>query len=120
MLNDLKITNIGDYLLFEYSGKFSDENAIIAIDDIVEACTYHQCFKVLLDCRLMTGEINAAEKFQFIQHAKKTRDRLIKTAILGRDDQISPDRFFENIAQHLIINLKAFTDLNEAENWLRG
>ena len=120
MLSDLKITNIGAYLLFEYSGKFSDENAIIAIDDIVEACTYHQCFKVLLDCRQMIGEINEAEKFQFIQHAQKTRERLIKTAILGREDQISPDRFYENIAQNLIINLKAFIDFDEAVNWLRG
>jgi hypothetical protein len=120
MLSDLKISNIGDYLLFEYPGKFSDENAIIAIDDIVEACTYHQCFKVLLDCRQMTGEISEAEKFHFVQHAEKTRDRLIKTAILGRNDQISPDRFFENIAQNLVINLKAFTDFDEAENWLKG
>jgi hypothetical protein len=120
MLNDLETTNVGDYLLFEYSGKFSDENAVIAIVDIVEACTENQVFKVLLDCRLMTGEISDAEKFQFIQHSQKTRERLIKIAILGRDDQISPDRFYENIAQNLIINLKAFIDFNEAEKWLRG
>ena len=31
MQNDLKIVNIGDYIHFEYSGKFSDENAIIAM-----------------------------------------------------------------------------------------
>ena len=120
MLKDLNITNIGDYLLFEYSGKFSNENAIFAIDDIIEACTDNQCFKVLLDCRLMDGEISEAEKFQFVQQAKKLRERLIKIAILGRDDQISPDRFFEKIAQHNIINFKAFTDFIEAENWLSG
>ena len=120
MLNDLKIINIGDYIHFEYSGKFSDENAIIAVNDIVEACTNHQCFKVLLDCRKMTDDINEAEKFQFIQHAQKTRERLIKTAILGREDQISPDRFYENIAQNFIINLKAFTNFDEAKSWLKG
>jgi hypothetical protein len=120
VLTDLKIINNGDYLLFEYSGKFSEENTVIAIDDIVNACTEHQLFKALLDCRLMTGEISEAEKFQFVKHAEKTRERLIKTAILGRDDQISPDRFYENIAQNLIINLKAFTDFDEAENWLKG
>jgi hypothetical protein len=119
MISDLIIKDKGDYLLFEYSGKFSDENAVIAINDIVESCTEFQCFKVLLDCRLMTGEISEAEKFQFIKHAEKTRERLIKTAILGRDDQISQDRFYENIAQNLIINLKAFTDFNEAEKWLK-
>jgi hypothetical protein len=120
MLNDLKITNNGNYLLFEYSGKFSDENAVIAIDDIVDVCTEHQIFKALLDCRLMTGGISDADKFQFVKHVEKTRERLIKTAILGLDDQISPDRFYENMAQNLIINLRAFTDFNEAENWLKG
>ena len=68
----------------------------------------------------MTGEMNEAEKFQFIQHAQITRERLIKTAILGREDQIFPDRFYENIAQNFIINLRAFTNFDEAESWIKG
>ena len=68
----------------------------------------------------MTGEMNETEKFQFIQHAQITRERLIKTAIFGREDQISPDRFYENIAQNFIINLRAFTNFDEAESWIKG
>jgi hypothetical protein len=120
MLNNLKITNKDDYLLFEYTGNFSAENAVIAIDDIVDACTEHTIFKVLLDCRLMTGEISEADKFQFIRHAQKTRERLIKTAVLGRNDQISPDKFYEDMAHNLIINLSVFTDFNEAVTWLKA
>jgi hypothetical protein len=42
----------------------------------------------------------------------------IKLAIVAREEQMTPERFFETVARNRGIHLKVFTELDEAIVWL--
>ena len=41
-----------------------------------------------------------------------------KFALVGRKDQMFPDSFVENVTVNRGVNLKLFSDLEKAVNWL--
>ena len=118
MVDNLQITPEGSYIYCDYTGDFSVDTGMACIDALVDACVQHKCFKALFDCSHMIGEMGIFQRFQVIQYAEKTRDIALKTAILGREDQVLPDKFAETVAMNRGINLRVFTDLEEAKNWL--
>jgi hypothetical protein len=44
---------------------------------------------------------------------------ILKIALVGREDQMFTDNFVENVAINRGINLKIFTDVDEAVIWLK-
>jgi len=118
MMEGLRITQKEAYVHFDYTGEFSELTGKQCVDAMVEACSQLQLSKALLDCRNMTGEIQILESFMVAKYGGKMRDFLSKTALVGREDQMLPDNFVENVAANRGINLKIFTDLEEAISWL--
>jgi hypothetical protein len=118
MVENLKITPEGSYIYCDYTGEFSVDMGMECIDALVEACVKHECYKAILDCSHMSGEMGIFQRFQVIQHAEVTRDIALKTAILARDEQVLPDKFAETVAINRGINLRVFTDIDAAKRWL--
>ena len=119
MIEGLRIIQKETYIRFDFTGQFSEVTGKQCIDAMVEACSQLQVSKALLDCRKMTGEIKILESFTVAEYGGKMRGFLSKTALVGREDQMLSDNFVENVAVNRGVNLKIFTDVEEAIDWLK-
>ena len=67
----------------------------------------------------MTGEIQIFGSFMVAEYGVKMIGIISKTALVGREDQMLSDNFVENVAVNRGVNLKLFTDADEAIDWLK-
>ena len=118
MNKDLRIIQREGYVLFDFAGEFNLEAGKQCIDAMVEACSQSKISRALLDCRNMTGEIEIMESFMVAKYGVKMIGSISKCALVGREDQMFPDNFVENVAVNRGINLKLFTDVEKAVDWL--
>jgi hypothetical protein len=118
MSDDLHIIQGEGYLHIEFAGEFSIPAAKRSVDTMMDACMKMSCTKVLFDCRCMTGSLSTMDRYDVAQYGSDKIDHIIRVAMLGRDDQILPDKFFENVAVNRGLTLKVFTDIDEAVAWL--
>jgi hypothetical protein len=114
----LSITDTGSFLLVEFFGKFSVEAGKQCVDRMAEACVKHGRPKVLLDCRRMTGVMSVLHRFQVAEYGATKASQLGRLALLNRKDVVLPDNFVENVAVNRGMNMKIFTDFDEAVLWL--
>jgi len=119
MIEGLRIIQKEAYIRFDFTGDFSEVIGKQCIDAMVEACSQLQLSKALLDCRSMTGEIQTFNSFAVAKYGVKMIGIISKTALVGREDQMLPDNFVENVAVNRGVNLKIFTDADEAIDWLK-
>lgn len=119
MLDSLRIEPGGDYLHITFSGPFSIAAAKKSVDEMVAACAREDCRKVLFDCRPMTGVLQVLDRFDMGEYGALTIPHAIKIAMLGREDQILPDRFFETVAQNRGLLLALFSEVSKAVEWLK-
>ncbi|MGD8329153.1 MAG: hypothetical protein PVJ49_06925 [Acidobacteriota bacterium] len=120
MASDIGIERVDDYLQITYTGPFSLEGARRTVDAMVSACARERLAKVLLDCRSMTGGLSVISRFDMAQYGASTIPHSIRVAVLGRPDQMLPDRFFENAARNRGLMVTLFTAIDEAIEWLEG
>jgi hypothetical protein len=120
MIDQLRIEKREDYLHFTFTGPFSLDAAKRSVDDMVVACKKEHCVKVLFDCRPMTGDLTVLDRFEVGQYGEGRIPQSVKIAMLGREDQILPDRFFETVARNRGVHVTLFTDADEAIKWLKG
>ena len=118
MIEGLRMIQEEAYIRFDYTGEFTEVMGKKCIDAMVEACSQVQLSKALLDCRKMIGEIQTLESFMVADYGGKMRGFLSKMALVGREDQMLLDSFVENVAVNRGVNLKIFTDIEEAIDWL--
>ncbi|MBN1163903.1 MAG: hypothetical protein JXB45_04945 [Candidatus Krumholzibacteriota bacterium] len=114
----LRIEDRGDFVLVEFSGKFSVETGKRCVDTMVEACATYQRSALLFDCRRMTGYLSIMDRFQVMAYGQITSGTISKLALLGLPEHTLPDNFSENVAVNRGVNLKIFTDFEEAVAWL--
>ena len=120
MSDGLEMVRREGYLHLTISGDFTPTAAKHAVDALADRCSKEQCYKVLFDCRSVLGEMPGPDRYELAQYGARVLGPKIKSAMLAREDQISPDRFFENVAVNRGLNLKVFSDINEAVGWLNG
>jgi len=116
---DLKITLKEDHLLIEFTGRFTIDSANRSVDVLMKKCEETSCTRVLFDIRSMTGDMSTIDRYKVGQYGCDTIDRTIRIAMLGRKDQVSPDKFFENFTVNRGLSLKVFTVQEEAVAWLK-
>ena len=119
MSHHLEIVKAKGYLHITFSGPFSPAAAMESVDAMVAACASEDHGKVLFDCRPMTGDLNMVAQFDVAEYGAATIPRDIKIAMLGREDQISPDRFFQTIARSHGVMVTVFSEINDAIQWLK-
>jgi hypothetical protein len=119
MSDNVKIVRKEGYLNLTISGAFSLEAAKQSVDILAAACDKENCYTVLFDCRPMTGEMPIFDRYQIGRYGTEVLPHTIKFAMLGREDQVSPDAFFENVAVNRGMILKVFSDEKKAIEWLK-
>jgi len=119
MIEGLRIIQEEAYIRFDYTGEFSEVMGKQCIDAMVEACSQVQISKALLDCRNMTGEIQIFSSFMVAEYGVKMIGIISKTTLVVREDQMLHGNFVENVAVNRGVNLKIFTDADEAIDWLK-
>jgi len=118
-IEGLRMIQEETYIRIVFTAEFSEAAGKQCVDAMVETCRQLQVSKALLDCRKMTGAIKILESFNVVTYGGKMRGLLSKLALVGREDQMLPDNFVENVAVNRGINLRLFTDLEEAIDWLK-
>ena len=83
------------------------------------ACLEQNRSRVLLDCRKMKGDMPLFAQFYVAVYAKKTRDASMRTALVGREDQVLHGKFVDNVAMISGVDARVFTDVDRAIRWLR-
>ncbi len=119
MSDDLEILKADDHLRITFSGHFSPTAVRDSVDAMVAACAKENCTKVLFDCRPMTGRMTVLDRFEAGEYGASTIPGAVKIAMLGREDQILPDKFLENVARNRHLNFALFHGVDEAMAWLR-
>jgi hypothetical protein len=115
----LEIKKTKGYLHIAFSGPFSPAAAMESVDAMVAACAREDCTKVLFDCRPMTGDLKMVDQFDVGQYGASKIPRSVKVAMLGREDQISPDRFFQTVARNRGVRVTVFSEIDDAIKWLK-
>ena len=116
----LTITASGTYLLIEFAGEFNVAAGKNVVDTMAAACAQYRRSRVLLDCRRMTGAMPVLDRFEVAEYGASKRGQIGRMALLNREDVLLPDNFVENVAVNRGMDMKIFTDFDEAEAWLTG
>jgi hypothetical protein len=118
MPDSLDVAKVDGYLRITFSGLFSPESARYCVRAMLAACVKENCDKILFDCTPMTGTMSAVDRFEVAEYSASILPRTLKIAVLGRQDQILPDNFFENVARNQGLTLTVFSEIDDAIKWL--
>jgi hypothetical protein len=104
------------YLLVEYSEPYQLDPCITLIKEIGEICRREGLPKVLCDVRGMMGKINILDSFQLaVTGAGAFRG--LQLAGVYRQEDIDP--FAETVIRNRGGNVRVFSDIERAKEWLR-
>lgn len=112
------IADKGSFLLVEFSGQFSTQAGKQCVDAMVEACVKLGRSKVLLDCRRIQGELPIFARFEVTEYGASKRQHLRQLALVSRPEVALPDNFVENVAVNRGMNMRVFTDFDQALRWI--
>ena len=91
--------------------------AFTVVSDMAAACIEHQCKKVLVDTRDMTGRLETMEQYDFPKEVPEEFKK-IKIAAIDTEEDKNIWRFFETSARNHGYNMRTFTDVDAAKKWL--
>lgn len=105
-------------LLVKTKGKMDVPSANAMVKAVADAAVEHQCFVHLIDHRETTFAFSLMDFFDrpYINE-KLGISRRFKTAMVFKE-LTSDTRFMETVFQNRGYNLRHFTDMEEARNWL--
>jgi hypothetical protein len=103
-----------------FSGPFSPPELKRAIDATAKTCNKTRRYSVLFDQRLMNGEIPVLDRFELGVYVAKRLPRGTRVALVAREDQVHPERFFERVVNNRDLSLRIFSNPGKAVDWLRG
>lgn len=120
MSYELKIKNKNNYLNATVQGQRNTESIKNVTKEICEMCIKNQHSKVLIDVRnfkehIAVNEIRSLASIELPDIIKK---KIKKVAIIDEKGSEDNQRCFENVARNLGHNVRIFTNINDAEQWL--
>ena len=120
MAEVLEIQDKQDYIYASFIGLFELEASKRMIDQITQACSMYDRSAVLLDCRSMTGSLPYLDRYQVAVYGQRMIGKVLRLALVRRQEAGPPDLFTEMVARNRGINLKIFADFEEALVWLKA
>jgi hypothetical protein len=126
MVLEYKVEPKNGYLLMTCTGTYEPSAAGEFTDQIVEACKIHRPAKFLIDLRQVEGDMTTMNRFELsvLAAAKYFANILTgqiskcRYAIVGNHPLVDPHKFEETVATNRGINVRTFTELKNACNWL--
>jgi hypothetical protein len=114
----IQLEEIIGYLVVRFTGAGTVEEAWRQFESIVEHCERANKNKLLLDFTEAQAEISLADRYFFGDRAKIFARKASKVAAVGRPDQLDPRRFGEMVARNRWVNVRTFTNAEDAAKWL--
>jgi len=114
----IHLEEIIGYMAVRFTGAGTVEEAWRQFESIVEHCERANKNKLLLDFTEAHAEISLADRYFLGERAKILARQASKVATVGRPDQLDPRRFGEIVAQNRWVNVRAFTNAEDAARWL--
>jgi hypothetical protein len=123
---NLSLTDSPAFLHARLSGEFSLEEAERTFLEILQAVERRDSTRVLVDGRGVTGKPTIAERFYYgefvarsvIKLCRKTKRPLPKFSYVLLEPVLDKHRLGETVAVNRGMNLKTFTDFDDAAKWL--
>jgi hypothetical protein len=91
---------------------------------IIAACLDGDCDRALLDERELKYDLSIADTFELAEYysnqMQKLLPKIIKTAIVCDQEFMREAEFWENTSANRGLNVKVFTSIDGAMQWLDG
>ncbi len=123
---DYKIEIKPGYLLLTCEGVFESSLIDQFTDQVIDACKKHKPSNFLIDYCKAEGEMSTMDRYNLsLVAAKKYLNEKLagkipscRFAFVGNHPLVDPKRFGETVAVNRGLNVKVFTEKNEALAWL--
>jgi hypothetical protein len=109
-----------DILIAGCQGSLKTEHFRDYSDEILRKLQEHNCIQLLNDFRNVRIEMTIGEIFEW--HTTLIKDglnRKLKRAIVTTEQYLEDVRFYENVGENMGYRVKAFTEFDDAINWLK-
>ena len=107
-----------DHLHVVVSGVFNPKQLANSLKNIFTASSRHGLYKILIDIRAIEGEITFIARYEAGKVVADLQREKVQLVILGTQNQLWPDRFFENFANKQGVATKVTLEMAEALEWL--
>src|SRR5262245_28718717 len=114
----IQLEEIIDYLAVRFTGAGTAEEAWKQFESIVEHCERSNKNKILLDFTQAHTELSLVDRYFLGERAKIFARQASKVATVGRPEQFDSRRFGEMVAQNRWVNVRTFTNAEDAAKWL--
>jgi hypothetical protein len=117
----LNITKQADLLYIKATGTRTLESVLGIAKECVAACKQNERTRFLLDMQPLTGQLSGIDTYDFVTKSVPPfgRGLGLKAAILDLQSNRHRLEFLENLAFNTGINLRVFTNVSRAVEWLR-
>ena len=107
------------FVRVQLTGAWNVDDYPGVIDAIIEECETRRQNLLLIDfLELGWDRVSTFDRFRMGTGAVTLAWKVSRLAALARPDQIDPERFGERVARNRGLNVRLFTDPQEAERWL--
>jgi len=117
MKEDLRISKKPGFLLVQGSRTISPSSMQHFLSRITDAAHEADTSKVLVDARRTKGSLSTTERFEYATRLIKHLG-VLKVAFVLHKSLQDPDLFGEKVAVNRGGNIRVFTNLKEAYEWL--
>jgi len=114
-----QITNLDGYLKIVAKGKDDNSSDVKKYADaIIEAVKDFKSKNVLCDERELQYSLSITDTYQLAEYISQHSSHLIKVAIVCNSKYFDDARFYETVATNRGMQIKVYTNIEEAETWL--
>ena len=107
-----------EYLFAHFSGDYSLQDMLRAIDSIAAEATARKSTKVLIDVSI-SGDAPMSERYEYASYAARALRGIKRcAAFAGPAQRVEP--FTQDVAQNRGFQLRVFREAGEAVRWLLG
>jgi hypothetical protein len=114
----LQIEETPNYLVARFIGSGVAEEVWQRFELIAEHCKRANKNKLLIDYTEAHGEISLWDRYYLGDFAQVFKSYKIKVAAVDRPDQRDPYRFGEMVARNRGVDIRGFTNVEDAAEWL--
>ena len=111
-----------EILKVKVTGIRNFETVLSIIKDIQQICVNQSTCRVLIDVRSLEGHLKTMEAYEIPSTVfPKIREKRVieKSAVVDLEESRKYFSFLENVAVNRSFNLRFFTNMEEAIEWLR-
>jgi len=114
----LQIEERPGYLAAKFTGAGKAEEVWRQFESIAEHCNRANKNKLLLDFTEVHSEVSLMDRYFLGKEAQIFAHYNLNVAGVGTPEQVHPQKFAELVARNRWVNVRAFTNVEYAEQWL--